>query len=134
MSNDLCALVGFTSHTYREYKGIEGLGFEKLGIHTLNASKACGYIPLLGLITGVIKMILASNVYKGISASEDPEKRNNLRKFTVILVVRAVCEFIGLGLLFLIPDAIATVKAMRSGHFFKPVNEERTPLIIPVLE
>jgi len=103
-----------------------------LGIHTLNASKACGYIPLLGLITGVIKMILASSIYKGISASEDPERQRSLRKFTVILAVRAVCEFIGLGLLFLIPDAIATVKAMSSGHFFKPANEERTPLIMTV--
>ncbi len=63
----------------------------------INLANGIGYVPLLSIFTVIWRILAIKN---------DPETSV---AFKVVLGVRASLELIGCGLLFLIPDLIATI-------------------------
>jgi len=77
------------------------------------------YMPLLGAIVGVFQRILpAIRIFKDLNPSESFATR-----VCVTQIFRGVCETLGLGLLFLIPDVIMTIGRLCSGNWFKEEKE-----------
>lgn len=63
-----------------------------------NVHRIIGYIPLIGIVTGLIDTCIAFDR----KTSMDPTTR-------VYLFVRGIFQMLGLGILFLIPDTIVSV-------------------------
>ncbi len=115
-SNKLC--LGFFSETYLENQNSctescdnTNCGRKQSKYHLI------AYVPILGAIIGLFKRIIPS-----IEALKNPtlEPYKHLYKHLFYFqIFRGTCETLGLGLLFLIPDMIATIGRMCSGHWFE---------------
>ena len=66
-----------------------------------DASKFTGYFPLVGTITGIVKLILCITGMKSARTEDRP--------CFYVFMARAVIEILFLGVLFLIPDLIFTI-------------------------
>lgn len=70
---------------------------------TLNAMNIIGYIPIFGIISGIIRFWLA------FRHADNAECK-------VALITRAIVEIVGAGLLFAIPDLIVSIGRHKLGY------------------
>ena len=83
------------------------------GARSINILNAVGYIPVLGIITGIFRIAI------GVWVEEDASKR-------AIFIGRGITELVGCGILFLIPDLIASIGRACSGAYAMPQEAAHT--------
>jgi hypothetical protein len=91
MTMSIYDLTGW--HTAASMADIKG--DTKPGLPKYNIYRVMGYLPIAGIITGVTEINFGKN-------HENPSTR-------VYAIVRGIFEMLGLGILFLIPDAIVSI-------------------------
>lgn len=106
------------------------------GIRVYNIANVLGYLPIIGTIVGIAKLVGLSYADKGFSKFEkklsdeikvNPEMReigeklifpviNDIKSFRKGFIVRAIIETASLGFLLLIPDLIVSIARIRSNE------------------
>ena len=74
-----------------------------------NVLNVMGWFPILGSITGTIRLIGTGATY----VSDDESFRSEHKKYYIVSALRGIVEVFSLGWLFIIPDIIASFKRKR---------------------
>lgn len=95
---DIADQFGFHS-TYFSSLGNTDLQGERKGMMQRNVISIMGYIPIVGIISGIIRIVLSA---------QQMNKEKCDKAYHAVHITRGVFEILGLGSLYLIPDLLVT--------------------------
>lgn len=90
---------------------------------SLTVLNICGYIPIIGSISGIARLILSISVIAALSVNGDEKLTRRAKKFLPLYSLRGAIEVASCGVLFLIPDLIFTVSRALSESRGKSVTK-----------
>ncbi|MBS0624305.1 MAG: hypothetical protein JSS62_06785 [Verrucomicrobia bacterium] len=106
----------YTKNTYRStvtnfYFKPGLVSYENVAFKYLNRLNFLGYIPVVGAVMGSIRveMMRYGNSRPPSGANEKEQGTREFTAFVISQIVRGFFEFIGAGLLFVIPDLVVTL-------------------------
>ena len=105
--------LGFHISSPFKSKIDEHIGYSRLQT-VVNITHLAGYIPLLGMISGIVLLAL-------LIIKPQPISRDEYAGFRNIELVRAFLQILGYGSLFMIPDLITTIGreiAISRGNYY----------------
>ena len=92
----------FDENLYSE----EDFEFSEIYYDAQNALNIMGWFPVLGTVTGTIRLVGTCVMY----LSDDESYKTQHKKYYVVSALRSIVEILSLGFIFIIPDIIASFR------------------------